>query len=223
MEVQDKGLGLGLRSGVGIKRIDGGRDGLVGAVMVACLVHAQRADVDKSFDSAGTGRFQQKPECLDIRAGGTPARVPQSPTLAAQLNTQSAPATPWRSVLASARSPWIFSTSHLSSQRVSLVARTRARTRCPRHRASSTTCPPTKPVAPVMKMVLDCPASMSLGPRKMPMSLIGDGDFPVWNSMCHRVNTHVLVEIPGVPRILPDRSGAGEGEPFSQYGSGCCR
>ena len=47
----------------------------------------------------------------------------------------------------------MVSTPHWSSQRVSLVGRTSARTRWPRFRASSVAWLPTSPVAPVMKIV----------------------------------------------------------------------
>ena len=44
---------------------------------------------------------------------------------------------------------------------MSLVGRTRARTRWPRFRASSVAWLPTSPVAPVMKMVFDVVVSMT--------------------------------------------------------------
>ena len=82
------------------------------------------------------------------------SRLPQSPTFAAQLKTQSAPSTPRRRAPASSRSPWTFSTPQESSHRVSLDPRTRALTWNPRFKASSTAWLPTRPVAPVMNSVL---------------------------------------------------------------------
>ena len=162
MVFEDQGLGLGLGSRVGVERIRGGGHGLVGPVMVAPFVHAERADVDEPLEpGVGTAASSSKRSASTLSRRNS-SSVPQSPTLAAQLNTQSAPATPARSASGSSRSPTIVSTPHWSSQRVSLVGRTRARTRWPRFRASSVAWLPTSPVAPVMKIVFDVVVFMTL-------------------------------------------------------------
>ena len=130
--LQDQGLGLGLGPGVGVERIGGGGHGLVGPEMVAAFVDAERADVDEPLDAGpGTAASSSRRRASTLRRRNS-SSVPQSPTLAAQLKTQSAPATPAASASGSSRSPTTFSTPHWSSQRVSLVGRTRARTRWPR-------------------------------------------------------------------------------------------
>ena len=90
------------------------------------------------------------------------SRVPQSPTLAAQLNTQSAPATP-------ARAPPGLPGRRRSSRRPTGRASAcrswdgrGARTRWPRFSASSVAWLPTRPVAPVMKIVFDVVVFMTL-------------------------------------------------------------
>ena len=93
MVFEDQGLGLGLGPGVGVERIGGRGHGLVGPVMVAPLVHAERADVDEPLELGGNGGIEQQAERFHVEPAEL-SRVPQSPTLAAQLNTQSAPATP---------------------------------------------------------------------------------------------------------------------------------
>ena len=56
---QDEGLGLSLGAGVSVKRAGRRRDGLVGAVMVATRVDAQRADVHESLDLSVAGRVEE--------------------------------------------------------------------------------------------------------------------------------------------------------------------
>ena len=66
MVVQHQGLGLGLRSGVGVERIGGRRRRLVGPVVVAAFVDAQRADVHQPLDPGLAGGVEQETEGLDV-------------------------------------------------------------------------------------------------------------------------------------------------------------
>ena len=74
--LQDEGLGLGLGAGVGVERAGRRRDGLVGAVMVATLVDAQRADVHESLDLSVAGRVEEQPEGIDVEAAEFCERAP---------------------------------------------------------------------------------------------------------------------------------------------------
>ncbi len=64
--LKDQGLGLGLRPGVRIERIRGGRDRFISAVMVPGFVHAERADMDESIELDVTGGVQEQAEGLHI-------------------------------------------------------------------------------------------------------------------------------------------------------------
>ena len=66
MILQDEGFGLGLGAGVGIERVCGGGHGLVGAVVVAAFVDAQRADMDEALDAGSGGGVEQQAERLDV-------------------------------------------------------------------------------------------------------------------------------------------------------------
>ena len=66
MVVKHQGLGLGFGSGVSIERIGGGGHGLIGSVMVAPLVHAERADVDEPLEPGRYGRIEQQAECFHV-------------------------------------------------------------------------------------------------------------------------------------------------------------
>ena len=62
MVFEDQGLGLGLGAGIGIERIGGGGHGLVGSVMVAAFVDAERADVDEPFELGAERRHRAASE-----------------------------------------------------------------------------------------------------------------------------------------------------------------
>ena len=76
MVFEHQGLGLGLGPGVGIERIGGGGHGLVGAVMVAPLVHAERADVDEPLELGRNGRIEQQAERVHVEPAELIERAP---------------------------------------------------------------------------------------------------------------------------------------------------
>ncbi len=175
---QDEGLGLGLGAGVSVKRAGRRRDGLVGAVMVATRVDAQRADVHESLDLSVAGRVEEEPEGSDVEAAEFCERAP----VAHLGRTVEDPVGPGDSpsqrfgVLQVSRDlldPQLVEPAGVAAGADSAL------TRCPRRSASSAAWPPTSPVAPVMKMVLGWAVSMRLSSR----AILGDP---------HRGDTAVL-------------------------------
>ncbi len=73
---QDEGFGLGLGAGVGIERIGGGGHGLVGPVVVAAFVDAERADVNEALEPASDGGFEQQAKGLDVQPAELLERSP---------------------------------------------------------------------------------------------------------------------------------------------------
>ena len=132
MILEDQGLGLGLGSGVGIERIGGGGHGLVGPVMVAPFVDAERADVDEPLEPGGNRGIEQQAEGIDVEPAELVERAPVADLGGAVEHPVGAGDAGSRAPAGSSRSPTIVSTPHWSSQRVSLVGRTSARTRWPR-------------------------------------------------------------------------------------------
>ena len=111
MVFEHQGLGLGLGSGVGVERIGGGGHGLVGPVMVAAFVDAERADVDEPFDSGVSGRIEQQAERIDIE----PAELIEGAPVAHLGGAVEDPVGPGDAGLersGSSRSPTIVSTPH---------------------------------------------------------------------------------------------------------------